>query len=370
MSSQTAARPSIVVLGGGYGGIKVAKPLDAVADVTLVDPTDAFQHNVASWRALVEPEWLERVFMPYERLLTHGRFVQDRAVEVDGRRVTLASGDQLEPDYLVLATGSTYPFPAKSDHAESATAQALVRDAHAALLEADRVLVVGAGPSGIELAGEIACAFPSKHVTIVDGAPDVLTGPFDPALRTELRRQLADLGVELVLGSPLRELPAAAPATAAPIAVATEAGTPLTADIWFRAFGVAPQTGYLRGSLAAAIDAGGRVRVDEHLRVAGHDRVFALGDIADADRPMAGMAGAQAELLAANLEALITGQGEVTPYAAWPPVIAVPLGPEGGAGQLPGIEGVAGPETIAEVKGRAMLVEGNAALFDAPVAVG
>jgi NADH dehydrogenase FAD-containing subunit len=120
----TIAHPSVVVVGGGYGGINTAKALDHVADVTLVDPTEAFVHNIAAWRALVEPAWLDRIFLPYEHLLAHGRFLRDRAVAIDGRRVTLASGDVLEPDYLVLATGSAYPFPAKTEEPDIASARA------------------------------------------------------------------------------------------------------------------------------------------------------------------------------------------------------------------------------------------------------
>src|SRR4051794_30066740 len=105
--SEIAHRPTVVVLGGGYGGIQVAKELDDVADVTLVDPKDAFVHNVAAWRALVEPEWLDRIFFPYSRLLAEGRFLRDSAVAVDANRVTLASGWQIEADYVVLATGSS-----------------------------------------------------------------------------------------------------------------------------------------------------------------------------------------------------------------------------------------------------------------------
>src|SRR5882757_1267207 len=122
MPDTPTARASVVVVGGGYGGIGAAKALDDVADVTLVDPKDAFVHNVAAWRALVEPEWLDRIFYPYERLLSAGRFLRDHAVAVDGRRVTLASGWQIEADYVVLATGSSYPFPAKSDEPDVATA--------------------------------------------------------------------------------------------------------------------------------------------------------------------------------------------------------------------------------------------------------
>src|ERR1700674_2958998 len=168
MTDNPTARPSVVVLGGGYGGINAAKALDDVADVTLVDPKEAFVHNVAAWRALVEPEWLERIFLPYDRLLADGHFVRARASEVDGRRVTLASGAQLEPDYLVLATGSSYPFPAKIDEPDSPAARSRLLAAHEAVLAASRVLLIGAGPSGLELAGEIKSFSPAKQVTIVD----------------------------------------------------------------------------------------------------------------------------------------------------------------------------------------------------------
>ena len=184
MTAASTDLPSVVVLGGGYGGINTAKALDDVADVTLVDPTEAFVHNIAAWRALVEPEWLDRIFLPYEHLLANGRFVRDRAVGVDGRRVTLASGDVLEPDYLVLATGSSYPFPAKTEAADVETARSRLRAAHEALLAADRALIIGAGPAGLELAGEIKAFYPNKHVTLADVSEDILTGPYDKRCAT------------------------------------------------------------------------------------------------------------------------------------------------------------------------------------------
>ena len=361
--ASTAQRRSVVVLGGGYGGINVAKALDDIADVTLVDPTEAFVHNVAGWRALVEPEWLDRIFLPYERLLANGRFVRDRAVAIDGRRVTLASGDVLEPDYLVLATGSSYPFPAKTEEPDVASARARVRAAHEALLAADRALIVGAGPAGLELAGEIKAFFPDKHVILADAADDILTGPYDQPLRDELRRQLDAMGVELRLGSALRDLPSAPPATLAAVLISTEDGEELTADIWFRAFGVRPHSDYLDGgSLGDRRDERGYVRVDDQLRVVGETDVFAVGDVGDADRDMAGIASRQAGLVAANLRALITGEGEPQTYDTFPPMIAIPLGPEGGAGFIG--DGVASAAKIAELKGRHMLIDSYASLFD------
>jgi NADH dehydrogenase FAD-containing subunit len=363
MADTSNGRASVVVVGGGYGGINAAKALDDVADVTLVDPTEAFVHNIAAWRSLVEPEWLDRIFLPYEHLLANGRFVRDRAVALNGRRVTLASGAVLEPDFLVLATGSSYPFPAKTEEPEIASARARFREAHEALLAADRALIVGAGPAGLELAGEIKAFYPDKQVTIADIADDILTGPYDQALRDELRRQLDDLGVELHLGRALSELPTTPPATLGAIRVATEGGPELVADIWFRAFGVRPHSEYLEGgSLSDLRDERGYVRVDEHLRVVRETHVFALGDLSDADRDMAGIATKQASVVAANIRALITGEGELTSYETFPPLIAIPLGPEGGAGFIG--DGVAGAATIAELKGRDMIIGPYAELFD------
>jgi apoptosis-inducing factor 2 len=354
MSTSSPARPAVAVIGGGYGGINVAKLLDDVADVTLIEPKDAFEHNVASLRALADPSWLPRIFLPYHGLLTHGRVIRDRAVKVEPGLVTLGSGEAVAADYIVLATGSTYPFPAKSGADSAAAAHGKVRAAHAALRAAARVLLVGAGPVGIELAGEIKAVWPDKRVTLLDVADDVLGARFGPEVKAEVRRQLGEIGVDLRLSSPLREQPQAAPGELATFTVHTRAGQELTADIWFRCYGVSPVSEYLAGDLATARRPDGFIEVTPQLRVAGQDRVFAVGDVSAADHKMAGIASRQAQLVAGNIRALITGEGEQAAWPPSPPSIIVPIGPEGGTGQR-GDE-LFGPESVAEIKGREMMV--------------
>jgi NADH dehydrogenase FAD-containing subunit len=346
-------RPSVLVLGGGYGGIAVAKGLDDVADVTLVEPKDAFVHNVAALRALVAPEWLPKIFLPYDHLLQNGRVVRDRVVRLEGRQALLASGSAMDADFVVLATGSSYPFPAKSDSTDTLRAHEHYRATHEALRSSGRVLIVGAGAVGLELAGEIAAVWPEKRITIVDLANDILPGGY----RAELRRQLGKLGIELVLGSPLRENPPTPPGVRQPFSVRTEAGTEIAADIWFRAYGIAPITDYLVGELAGLRTPEGYVRVTPYLELPGQEGIFAVGDIAAGHPNGAGRAGRHGDLVAANLRTLITGQGELLEAQVAPPAIILPLGPEGGAGQRPDQEELLGPEAVAEIKGRDMMID-------------
>jgi apoptosis-inducing factor 2 len=362
MTVPSSGRPTVVVVGGGYGGVNVAKALDDVADVVLVEPKDAFQHNVAALRALAEPAWVPRIFLPYDQLLARGRVVADRAAKVEPGAVTLASGEVLAADYIVLATGSTYPFPAKSSAEATGTAHEQYRAAHQALDAAGRVLLIGAGAVGIELAGEIAAAWPGKQVTLLDAADDLLGARFRPDLKAELRRQLAGAGVEVLLASPLRALPPVAAGELGEFTVVTEAGREITADLWFRCFGVSPVSDYLAGELAVARGADGFVAVTPFLQVTGQDRVFALGDLADADHKMAGIAGRQAQVVAGNIRALIAG-GELIAYEPRPAAIIVPVGPDGGSGQLAGQDELVSSETVAQLKGRDLLIGRYAELF-------
>jgi NADH dehydrogenase FAD-containing subunit len=362
MTVPEVKRPTVVVAGGGYAGVNVAKALDDVADVVLVEPKDAFQHNVAALRAVTDPAWAPRIFLPYDRLLDRGRVVADRVAKAEPGAVTLGSGEVLPADYVVLATGSTYPFPAKSSEAAASTAHQQYRAAHEALAAAGRVLLVGAGPTGIELAGEIAAVWPGKHVTLLDAADDVLGARFRPDLKAELRRQLAAAGVEVLLASPLRALPATPAAELGEFTVVTEAGREITADLWFRCFGVSPVSDYLAGELAGARGADGFIAVTPFLQVTGQDRVYALGDVADADHKMAGIAGRQAQVVAGNIRAQITG-GELTAYEPRPATIIVPVGPAGGSGQMAGQDELISSATVSELKGRDLLIGRYAELF-------
>jgi NADH dehydrogenase FAD-containing subunit len=356
---------SVMIIGGGYGGISLAKALDNAFDVVLVDPKDSFVHSVAALRSLVRKEWAERMFFRYDGLLTRGQVVRDRAVKVDSRGTTTAGGQRIDADYVVLASGSAYPYPAKmdvDDTAEALTKQAVTREQ---LTSASRVLLVGAGPVGLELAGEITDVWPDKEVVIVDIANDILNGAYSAKLRNDLRRQLDERGVRLVLGAPLIEEITLAPGVNAPLSVSTTAGSEIHADIWFRCYGVVPESDYLAGDLLSARRPDGFIDVDDRLRVAGHDNVFAIGDVTGIAEPKRASAAQQhAQVVADSIAAMAEGRVPETTYRPGPDGVLIPLGATGGAGQFPSAEAtVVGPKETAQFKGRDLMVGRYAELF-------
>nr|WP_232425437.1 FAD-dependent oxidoreductase [Pseudofrankia inefficax] len=324
------------------------------AEVVLIDPRDSFVNAAGSLRALAQPTWAANIFFPFATLLTAGTVIRDRAISVDAVGVTLSSGRRVHADYLVLATGSSYAYPAKprSDGTEDGLAD--LRRTHKELADADRVLIVGAGPVGLELAGEIKDVWPRKAVTIVDPA-ETLLPTFEPGLREDLHRQLDDLDLDLRLGTSLTTLPATEAGRAEPFVVTTTEGVEIAADIWFQAYGARPNNDYLGDGRLTTLSARGQVAVTDTLNVAGHDRVYAVGDLTDiAEDKLAAYALRHAEVVVENITAQLRGEPPTATYQPLPhPIILLPLGPRGGVGQMPTPEGpaVVPAATVADYKG-------------------
>ncbi|MFD2766683.1 NAD(P)/FAD-dependent oxidoreductase [Micromonospora eburnea] len=303
---------------------------------------------------MTRPEWAANMFFPFETLLTQGRVVRDRAASVDPSGVTLASGERVAADYVVLATGSSYSYPAKPVSDSISEAVDDLRRTHKELRQTDRVLILGAGPVGLELAGEIKEVWPDKHVTIVDPAEELLPG-FKPEVVEDLHGQLDARGVEVRLGTRLAVPPSTEAGQAGTFTVTTAGGEEITADIWFRAHGTRTNSGYLADGKLTTLNPRGQVPVTEFLNVKGYDHVYAVGDITDVpEAKMAGYAMQHAEVVVKNIISRLNGEQPSATYQPLPfPMILLPLGPNGGVGQLPSPEGpfVAPPAMVSEYKG-------------------
>jgi apoptosis-inducing factor 2 len=297
----------VVVIGGGYAGVRLAKRLDHVARVTLVDRKEIFFHRIASLRAGVRPEWSATPFIPYDRLLRHGQVVARKAVRVETteRQVVLATGERLPYDVLVIATGADYPEPARFTGTTADEAVKSFAEHQRSIAAAEHVLVVGGGPSGVELSAEIRLARPDARVTLAHAGPALLNATGSARAGRKARDWLESHDVEVRLDSFM--------APGNDFGTYRDAhGNIVAADLSFWATGTTPNTLWLRlAGHGDWLNPSGHVKVDRMLRVEGKPDVFAVGDVNDAtELKITPAALAQADLAAHNIRAYLNSSGK------------------------------------------------------------
>jgi NADH dehydrogenase len=296
----------VVVVGSGFAGLNAVKTLNrAPVEITIVDRRNfhLFQpllYQVAT--AALNPSDIAYPVRSVFRAQENVRGVllaEVKGLDLDGRKVTLEDGSKLAYDYLILATGATHSYFGHDAWEPLAPGLKTLEDALvmrqrilAAFEQAERnpddaerlltFVVVGAGPTGVELAGalvEIAVHSlgddfdvidPTRaRVLLVEGAPEVL--PVYPNdLSQSARRQLETLGVEVITGAMVAEIDREG--------VTLTDGRRIDAGLVLWAAGV--QASPLGGMLGVDTDRTGRVPVEADLSLRGHPEVFVTGDLA------------------------------------------------------------------------------------------
>lgn len=354
----------VLVIGGGYSGTAVAKLLDREFNVTLIERQETFFHNVGALRAAVDPNWLEKIFIPYDGLLKRGSVLHNYVTEVTPDTVHLDSGERLTFDYLVLATGSSYPLPGKMSSNDVGSCKKSILQLSEKICLAQRILIAGGGAVGVEFAGEIIDKYPQKTITLVHPGKSLIGEPFNPKLGKKLLDSLQAKGVRVVLEE--RVLLNNLKPNDLTQTYLTDKGKAIEADILLTCYGAKVNNRYLIAHFAKQLEQQGRVKVNPHLQVEGYNNIFALGDLTNIDEPKMGLlSGAHASVVMANIKTLeqnkISEQRKTLKVyqPSKTPLIIVPLGKTDGAGQLPltknGI--VVGAFLTQQIKGQTLLAE-------------
>jgi NADH dehydrogenase FAD-containing subunit len=317
------AQARIVIVGGGFGGLAAAKALrHTFAKIILIDRTNHHLFQPLLYQVAISALTPSQIGTPIRGILRKQKNTTVILGEVKGvdkgRKCVFvtAAGREKVPiayDYLILATGATHSYFGHNEFARFAPGLKSLADAEAArnkilqafeLAEAEddphlhrdllTFVLVGAGPTGVEMAGALAVLVrttlksdfrriepASARVVLVDMASRVLP-PFSESLSKAAKQRLEKLGVEVRLGHSVDQIDADG------IVVAGERIASKTV-IWTA--GVAPSPA---GKwLSAETDRAGRVRIQKDLTVPGHPEIFVIGDTASFDqngKPLPGVA--------------------------------------------------------------------------------
>lgn len=343
MGSQVSVDPGaqcVVIVGGGFGGISAASQLQALnIPFMLVDVKECFHHNVGALRASVESGFAKKTFISYSAAFKES-FRQGLVVKIDlkNQTVLLESGEALPFSHLILATGSSGPFPGKFNKVCSLQAAVeAYEDMVRQVQRAQFITVVGGGSAGVEMAAEIKTEYPEKEVTLIHSKVALANRELLPSVRQEVKEILVRKGVQLLLServSNLEEVPVNEYREY--IKVLTDKGTEVASNLVIVCNGIKINSQAYRSALEGHLASNGAVRVNEFLQVEGHTNIYAIGDCSNLKEPkMAYHAGLHASIAVTN----IVNSAKQRPLKAYKPgalTFLLSMGRNDGVGQISG----------------------------------
>ncbi|KAL6500075.1 hypothetical protein OROGR_027985 [Orobanche gracilis] len=304
----------VVVVGGGVAGSLIAKTLQDHADVYLIDLKEYYEISWTSLRSKVEPSFAERTLINHSDYVPNARVITGAATDITRHEVVTAQGRKVPYDYLVIATGHA---AGDDDDDETSLAHTIAeRQAHyqseqEKIKSAKSILIVGGGPTGVELAAEIAIDFPDKKVTLVHRGSRLLGFIGEKAGKKALD-WLVSKNVEVILGQSIVNLNS--PSSVGGGTYETSGGETVIADCHFVCTGSPIGSSWIKKTiLKDNLDSHGRLMVDAKLRVIGHHNIFAIGDITNipvGELKQGYLAQAHASVAAKNLKLLIKNGSE------------------------------------------------------------
>jgi NADH:ubiquinone reductase (H+-translocating) len=304
-------KPKIVVVGGGFGGLAAIKELKGLdADITLIDRRNHHLFQPLLYQVATTSLGPSEIAWPI-RQLVHRRkevttlFGSVVGVDTAAKLVKLDGGTTVPFDYLILATGAQHAYFGHDDWEPYAPGLKTLEDATAmrrrllvaferAELETNperrkallTFVIIGAGPTGVELAGAIIelaritlrddfrnIKPEEARVVLIEAGPRVLAN-FKPQMSAYAEKALRELGVEVMLNTPVTAVHAEG--------VTFAAGT-IAAEtiIWAAGVLASPAAKWL----GVEADRAGRVKVNPDLSVPGHPNIFAVGDTVTTTTP-------------------------------------------------------------------------------------
>lgn len=320
----------ILIIGGGFGGVAAAQKLEQAGIKTLlVDTKNYFEVAFSTLRDLAAPELTqEKARKKYQDFL-HGDFIQSKVVQLTQSTAQLVSGEVIKFNKVIIATGSRYPsFPvAKTLTATDYQARnAELKQAHEKLKLANSVLIIGGGIVGVELAGEIADAFPDKTVTLAHKGSRVLDS-LTPKASQKATEQLIKLGVKLEFNRLYHQ--------DGNNYIDQNSSEVAMADLVYESIGAIPNSEIIQTSFADALNDRGYIKVDADLKVSGYDNLYAMGDVAEVGEGKLGyLAVKQGEYLAKSLIRKSKNKS-TSSYKLNPLAVLIPVGTTQGVVQMP-----------------------------------
>lgn len=267
-------RKRVVIVGGGFAGTYAAQHLEDHFQVTILDNKDYFEFTPSVLRTIVEPHHLRKLQVLHTHYLRTSTVIQKEVLRVETDHVVL--DDRIVNfDYLIINSGSTYQPPFKESRLIGSARGNTLRESYISIRRAKKILIIGAGLVGVEMAAEIVSHFPGKEVTLIHSQSTVINRFPKKAVRYA-EDFLRSRGVTIICGERV--------VGHKNQVFITDMNREIGADLAFLCTGIQPNSGFLKDNFADCVTPLGYVRTNDFLQLQGdivYPNIFVAGDVAD-----------------------------------------------------------------------------------------
>lgn len=296
------SRKRVVIIGGGFAGTICAQKLEDFFHVTLIDNKDYFEFTPSVLRTIVEPHHVRKLQVLHTHYLRSSTVIQKEVLRVETDHVVLDDRN-VHFDFLVINSGSTYQPPFKESRLIGSARGNTLRESYTSIRKAKKILIIGGGLVGVEMAAEIVSHFQGKEVTLINSQHSVISR-FPKKAIHYVEEFLKSRGVtiicnERVVGHKNQVF-------------VTDLGRELGADLAFLCTGIQPNSGFMRDIFPDTITPAGYLRTNDYLQLHGdviHPNIFVAGDVADVkEEKLAQTAEKMAAVVADNILCMDRGK--------------------------------------------------------------
>lgn len=311
----------VLVIGGGFAGAVAVRYLEKHSNfkVTLIDNKEYFEFTPGILRTIINPEHIKKIEIKHSDYLKRAEvIIGEVRILKKKEAVAYSNGKKriIGFDYCVVASGSKYSSPIKEKNLVMTNRSKELSTYHKNIERANKILIIGGGLVGTELAGEIVSEYKGKKITVIESSGMLMNRQF-PDVREYALEFMKKNGVEVIFNEKVIKSYNGK--------FITDKNRRISADAAFFCTGIKPNFEFMRNEFSKVITEK-KIKVNEYLQIAGEKNIFSAGDIVQIEQEaLAQNAEIMGKIVAKNILRMSKGR-EMIKYKPRNRIMVISLG--------------------------------------------
>jgi NADH dehydrogenase FAD-containing subunit len=259
----------IIVIGGGFAGSFVAKKLERKFNVVLIDSKDYFEFTPGILRTIVDLKHMKKIQILHKDYLKKTKIVVGSVLSI-GEKFVIVKNKKILFDYLTICSGSSYNSPFKEKNVVKVTRAKNLKENNNRLVKSDKIIIIGGGLVGVELASEICTFYKDKEIFLIHSQNRLIERMSEKSSEYA-EKFLKEHGVKIIYNEKIISQNGKF--------FLSNKKNKFFADMAFLCTGIISNFSFMEKNFKKELSDSKNIIVNSFLQIPGHENIFVAGDI-------------------------------------------------------------------------------------------